>query len=194
MNSYVLRGDANRNGFIDNDNEARRNTEFNSIDIDKLNNELKKLTKRVKINTVLANNAGRDNTTFASTAKIAEELSDGKQRVYFNNIGKSVVYKYGNKQMTSCIQIGTYDNIIKNLSALRFQNNSLISGVVQSTENVSSEDAPTLIPSVNLLQNYCQDYLTAQDIKDDEAYNVKVSIDYKEDLGYPKEVEVKLLG
>ena len=32
-----------------------------------------------------------------------------------------------------------------------------------------------------------------KDIKDDEAYNVKVSIDYKEDLGYPKEVEVKLL-
>ena len=32
-----------------------------------------------------------------------------------------------------------------------------------------------------------------KDIKDDNAYDVKVSIEYKEDLGYPKEVEVKLL-
>ena len=30
-------------------------------------------------------------------------------------------------------------------------------------------------------------------IQDDNAYNVKVAIDYKEDLGYPKEVTVKLL-
>ena len=30
-------------------------------------------------------------------------------------------------------------------------------------------------------------------IEDDKAYKVKVAIDYKEDLGYPKEVTVKLL-
>ena len=30
-------------------------------------------------------------------------------------------------------------------------------------------------------------------INDDNAYDIKVSIEYKEDLGYPKEVEVKLL-
>ena len=77
MKSYVLRGDVNRNGLIDNDNEARRNTELNSVDITKLQKELKRLNRRVNVNTVLATNTVRDNATFASTSKIAEELSNG---------------------------------------------------------------------------------------------------------------------
>ena len=132
INSYVLRGDLNRNGIIDNDAEARRNTELNSVDINKLQNELKRLSKRVNVNSVLASSPARDNATFASTSKISEELNDGAQRVYFNNIGKSVVFKYGNKPMTSCVQIGTNDGFIKNVSELDFVDCDPIKSFVHS--------------------------------------------------------------
>ena len=153
MNSYLLRGDVNRNGFIDNDNEARKNTELNSVDIAGLQKELKRLSRRVNNNTVLASNTVRDNATFASTAKIAEELTDGAQRVYFNTIGKSLVFKYGNKPMTNCVQIGCNDGVIKNVSGLEFMECEPIKSFVQSREDLTEDEQKQSIPSVKVIND-----------------------------------------
>ena len=71
-----LKGDVNGNGIIDNDNEARRNTEFNSVDIANLQRELNGLKRRIEISSFVANNLARDKATYASSAKIAEELNE----------------------------------------------------------------------------------------------------------------------
>ena len=110
--NMVLKGDSNNNGKIDNNNEERANIAFNARDIQGLQNELKKLKR--KVNVGVSNQANE----FASSAKIAEELSDGKQRVYFNNVNKSVVFKNGNKPMTNCLQIGTNYPYVKKRDAI----------------------------------------------------------------------------
>ena len=57
MTNYgILRGDYNRNGRIDNDREARANTEFNSFEIDTLQKELRSLKNKIKLNTIVSSN------------------------------------------------------------------------------------------------------------------------------------------
>ena len=67
---------------------------------------------------VVSSNQLRDNSTFASSAKIAEIISEGVQRCYFNILNKSVVFKNANKPMSNCIQIETNNNFIKNVNVL----------------------------------------------------------------------------
>ena len=45
------------------------------------------LKQRMKNNLTIVRNTS-DIANFASTAKIAEEINDGFQRCYFNNVGK----------------------------------------------------------------------------------------------------------
>ena len=96
--SIYLKGDINNNGKIDNDKEERANITLNAKDIQGLQNELSKLKRRMNISPI----SNRQNE-FASSAKMAEELSDGLQRVFFNHIRKSVVFKNGNKPLPSCV-------------------------------------------------------------------------------------------
>ena len=151
MNSYLLRGDFNQNGMIDNNKEERANIEFNAKDIQTIQNELKNLKK--KLNVSVSSNAVNDYKTFASTAKIAEELSDGMQRVYFNNLGKTVVFKNANKPMSDCIQIGTNTNVIKNVDVIEFKNDSAMKGVVHNDVGLSEEDLEYYVPSMKLVDD-----------------------------------------
>ena len=144
----LLKGDLNNNGSIDNTKEARANIEFNAKDIAKLQTEIKKLKREMTIDTVSKSNE------FASSAKLAEELTDGKQRVFFNNIGKSVVFKNGNKPITSCVQICSNDNSIKNVSHIHFDNSTFKGLINDYTTEITQENASQCAPSMNYLLNY----------------------------------------
>ena len=148
--STSLKGDINNNGRIDSDREEKANIEFNAKDIQGLQNELSKLKRRMNVSPI----SNRQNE-FASSAKIAEELTDGKQRVYFNNVGKSVVFKNGNKQMSSCVQIGTNDNSISNVEHIHFNNGSTLKGLVNEKQewlNLSLAEQHYFVPSLYFLQ------------------------------------------
>ena len=190
MSQLRLRGDINRNGVIDNDREARTNTEYNSVDIQKLQNELRNLKKRLTVSTIATNNQIKDNSTFASTAKIAEEISDGVQRVYFNNLGKSVVFKNGNKPMSECIQIGTKDNLIKNVNEIKFTDESIIKGVVNSADGLEEEDLEQYVPSMKLMDGIGKSHthITEQisrEYFEEEQYQEEE--DYEEEEEYQEE-------
>ena len=149
MKTTFLKGDINNNGKIDNSKEVNANIQFNAEDIKKLQTQIR-LLKRITFTDVT-----NKQNEFASSAKIAEELSDGKQRVFFNNVNKSVVFKNSNKQMSSCVQICSNDNSIKNISHIHFNNSSTIKGLINDfnttlTENESNYYAP----SMNYLLNY----------------------------------------
>ena len=63
--------------------------------------------------------------------------------------------------------------------------------IEQNLDGKRKQKLPVVISSeVKELKNEKYKY---KKIEDDKAYKVKVAIDYKEDLGYPKEVTVKLL-
>ena len=153
LKQVYLRGDVNGNGVIDNDNEARRNTEFNSVDIANLQRELKGLKRRVDISAFVANNLARDKTNFAATSKMAEELNDGRNRCYFNNIGRSVAFKYGNKPMTQCVQIGTDKGYIKNVESLSLVDCEPIKAFVQSRGELTEAQAKQSVPSVKVVND-----------------------------------------
>ena len=141
-----LKGDLNNNGTIDNTKEARTNIEFNAHDITRLQSEISKLKRNMIVDSVSKNNE------FASSAKIAEELTDGKQRIIFNNIGKSVVFKNGIKPMTSCLQICSNDNSIKNVSHIHFADNSTIKGLIDDyTTVLTNEEGSQYVPTINYI-------------------------------------------
>ena len=143
-------GDINGNGVIDNDNEARRNTEFNSAALVKIQNELKKLKRQAFV----TSNVTRDlANTFTAAAKMADELNDGKNRCYFNNIGRSLVFKYGNKPMTSCVQIGTEKGYIKNVESLSLVDCEPIKAFVQSRGELTETQAKQSVPSVKVVND-----------------------------------------
>ena len=151
-NKQVLKGDLNNNGSIDNTKEARTNIVLNAHDINKIQSELTKLKRMVNVDVVSKNNE------YASSAKIAEELTDGKQRIYFNNISKSVVFKNANKPMTSCLQIVSNDNSIKNVSHIHFinnYNNSMLMGLIDNhTTEITAEEASHYVPTLNYVSNW----------------------------------------
>ena len=103
--SLSLKGDINNNGKIDkpqsgevlqdHDIEERANIALNAKDIQGLQTELSKLKRRIGFT-----GTSNKRNDFASSAKIAEELTDGKQKVFFNNVGKSVVFKNGNTPLS----------------------------------------------------------------------------------------------
>ena len=148
--SLSLKGDINNNGKIDNDKEERANIAFNAKDIQGLQNELIKLKKRIPFT-----GTSSRNNEFASSAKIAEELGDGKQRVFFNNVGKSVVFKNGNKPLSSCVQIGTNNNSIKNVSHIYFQNGSELLGLIDDfTIALTDDEAKKYVPTMNVISAF----------------------------------------
>ena len=181
-NKRILRGDANNNGVIDNDNEARRNTEFNSLDIAKLQHELNGLKRRVDISSFVANNLARDKATYAASAKIAEELNDGKQRCYFNNISKSLVFKYGNKPMTSCVQIGTNNGFIKNVESLSLVDCEPIKAFVQSRGDMTETQMKQSVPSVKVINDLANTINNSLNNKSNKGHNHDDSYVLKDDV------------
>ena len=152
--SLSLKGDINRNGKIDNDKEERANITLNAKDIQGLQTELSKLKRKIAFTGI--NNKHNE---FASSAKIAEELTDGKQRVFFNNVGKSVVFKNGNKSLSSCVQIGSNDNSISNVNHIHFNNGSTLKGLADSVLQipVDNEDKKYYVPTINLVETLYDD-------------------------------------
>lgn len=63
--------------------------------------------------------------------------------------------------------------------------------VEQNLDGKRTQDLP-IVTKVEV-QDIKNEKYSYKDIKDDNAYVVKVSLEYKKDLGYPKEVETKLL-
>lgn len=176
--NMVLKGDSNNNGKIDNNNEERANIAFNARDIQGLQNELKKLKR--KVNVGVSNQANE----FASCAKIAEELSDGKQRVYFNNVNKSVVFKNGNKPMTNCLQIGTNDNSLNHVSHIHFNNGSVLMGLCDDlTQELTSDEEKQYVPTMNLIKTTIDPHI-------ESIYEGLISVMNKtHDLSYNEEEE-----
>ena len=146
-----LKGDVNNNGKIDNDKEERANIEFNAKDIKDIQSAIIRMKKRINVGGGVSS---RQND-YASSAKIAEELTDGKQRVFFNNVGKSVVFKNGMKPLTSCVQIVTNDNSIKNINHIHFENGTTLKGLIDDyTTPVTEQNASQYAPSMNYLLSY----------------------------------------
>lgn len=177
-----LKGDLNANGTIDNKNEARANIEYNAKDITMLQSELKKLKRRADIDIVTKGNA------YASSAKLAEELTDGKQRVYFNNVTKSVVFKNGMKPLTSCLQIVTNDNSIKNVSHVHFENGSTLYGLIDEITALTSEEASHYAPSMNYLNAIIDPSFEVF------ASNLSELNDKTTDVSYDSESETTTIG
>ena len=91
---------------------------------------------------------------FASRAKIAEELSDGLQTVYFNNVNKTVVFRNTNKPLTSCLQIGTEASSIKNVAEINFQNGTTIEGIIDSVSaELTDDERNNYVPTIGLIQD-----------------------------------------
>ena len=91
---------------------------------------------------------------FASRAKIAEELSDGLQTVYFNNVNKTVVFRNTNKPLTSCLQIGTEASSIKNVAEINFQNGTTIEGIIDSiSAELTDDERNNYVPTIGLIQD-----------------------------------------
>ena len=122
--------------------------------------DINALKQRMKNNlTIVRNNS--DIANFASTAKIAEEIEDGFQRCYFNNVGKSLVFKYGSTPISSCIQIGTKDNYIKNVNEISFNNGNTFKGIIHDLNGIDSNDYKFLAPSVQwVVDSISPDILT----------------------------------
>ena len=82
-----LKGDINNNGKIDNNNEERANIEINAKDIQKIQSEISKMKRKMNVG-----GASSKQNEFASSAKLAEELTDGKQKIFFNNVVIYIIY------------------------------------------------------------------------------------------------------
>ena len=145
-----LKGDVNNNGKIDNDKEERANIEYNAKDIKDIQNEINRMKKRINVGVV---NISNKQNEFASSAKLAEELTDGKQRVFFNNMNKSVVFKNGLKPLTACVQIGTNENSINNINVIRMNECQPIKSFVQTYSGLSEEQQSQSIPSVKVIND-----------------------------------------
>ena len=144
-----LKGDINNNGKIDNDKEERANIEYNAKDIKQIQSEIIKMKRKINVG-----GASSKSNEFASSAKLAEELTDGKQKIFFNNVNKSVVFKNGMKPSTSCVQIGTNDNSIKNVSHIHFNMGSTIRGLVDTVSQMplNHDENKYYAPTLNLIQ------------------------------------------
>ena len=146
-----LKGDINNNGKIDNNKEERTNIELNAYDIKLLQTQLNKLKRKVDS----SGNVSNRQNEFASSAKIAEELTDGRQRVFFNNVGKTVVFKNSNKPMSSCVQIGSNDNSLRNISHIHFQDGSELRGLINDfTASLTPDEARTYVPTMNVISHF----------------------------------------
>ena len=122
--------------------------------------DINALKQRMKNNLTIVRNTS-DIANFASTAKIAEEIEDGFQRCYFNNVGKSLVFKYGSTPISSCIQIGTKDNYIKNVNEISFNNGNTFKGIIHNLNGIDSNDYKFLVPSVQwVVDSISPDILT----------------------------------
>ena len=95
--------------------------------------------------------AGSDVANYASSAKIAEELNDGINRCFFNSVSKSVAFKHGVKPLSDCIQIGTKDNLIKNVDELMFRNGSRLKGLADKMDDVPTEELSYYVPTMNVV-------------------------------------------
>ena len=85
---------------------------------------------------------------FASRAKIAEELSDGLQNVFLNNVNKTVVFRNTNKPLTSCLQIGTEASSIKNVAEIDFKDGSVLEGLIDSISvELTDEERNNCVPT-----------------------------------------------
>ena len=91
---------------------------------------------------------------FASRAKIAEELSDGLQTVFLNNVNKTVVFKNTNKPLTSCLQIGTEASSIKNVAEIDFKDGSVLEGLIDSISvELTDEERNNCVPTIGLIHD-----------------------------------------
>ena len=91
---------------------------------------------------------------FASRAKIAEELSDGLQNVFLNNVNKTVVFRNTNKPLTSCLQIGTEASSIKNVAEIDFKNGSVLEGLIDSISvELTDEERNNCVPTIGLIHD-----------------------------------------
>ena len=146
MYKQYITYDSNNNGQIDNDHEERANIEFNAKHIQKLQQEINKLKRK---NAVSETISGRPNE-YASSSKLAEELTDGIQHITFNNVSKTVVFKNNNTPTPSCIQIGTRDNNILNVNNILFNNLTSLSGL---TSSLTDNHPDNVVPTLTLLNN-----------------------------------------
>ena len=153
MKNIQLKGDYNNNGTIDNDKEERANIVFNARYINNLQSELKRLKRRVNAEYNVSNNIVKDNANFASVSKIAEELTDERQHILFNNVNKSVVFRNGSKPIASCIQIGTNNNSITTVNSLQFTNCQPINALTQTYTGYTEEQQQQSVPSLKVIND-----------------------------------------
>ena len=104
--------------------------------INNIVNEINILKKNIKRNNTIvrnaANSCGDNIATYSSSSKMSDELNDGINRCFFNNVAKSLVYKYGSKPLKKCIQIETKGNDIKNIGSIIFINNNKLNGLINT--------------------------------------------------------------
>ena len=163
IQSKYLKYDTNNNGIVDNNIEERRNIELNAKQIMKIQNEINNLKRNHNII-----NSVNNHHEYASSAKIAEELTDGVQRIYFNNLNKSVIFKNNNTPSTSCIQINTKNNTIENLNAIQFSDNQYFHGL---TDDFETTNGSMYAPSISAINTLIENYATLDDLEhnhDDE--------------------------
>ena len=186
--SLSLKGDINNNGKIDNDKEARANIAFNAKDIQELQNELKRLKKKVNVDYNISSMTIKDNANFASSAKMAEELNDGKQRVFFNNVNKSVVFKNSNKPLSSCVQIGTNDNSIKNLNEISLNHSQPIKSFVQTYTGFTEQQQQQSIPSIKVINDIVDNLASLHVHEISDVNGLQDELDGKSNVGHGHEI------
>ena len=147
--------------------------------LNKIQLEINKLKRKSNITNSISNHQNE----YASSAKIAEELSDGIQRVTFNNINKSVVFRNNNTPISNCIQINSKENSINNVNSINFtENNSKFSGLTNDFEiNESNNYAPTITAINNKFLNYA-DKIHTHNISD--ITNLQTTLENKSNINH----------
>ena len=111
--------------------------------------EMNRIKQKLRNNVSMRGN--NDVANFASMAKTAEELTDGFNKVYFNNVSKSLIFKSGLSPYTDCLQIGILDKSLNNVSIINFGDNSVIKGSISTTYGLEPENYKYFVPNMEFV-------------------------------------------
>lgn len=161
------------------------------------------------------NSTGKQNKVIYEIPEYGYVLKDNEPKIY-----KDLFKKLMNVLKQEKVDYDEYARLISQMAVIDFYNldNKSSKNDIGGTQFIKSENVDNFILEASeTVYKYVEQNLDGKrnqtlpivksseikdlknekykykDIKDDDAYDVKVSIEYKEDLGYPKEVEVKLL-
>ena len=140
--------------------------------------EMNRIKQKLRNNVSMRGN--NDVANFASMAKTAEELTDGFNKVYFNNVSKSLIFKSGLSPYTDCLQIGILDRSLNNVSIINFGDNSVIKGSISTTYGLEPENYKYFVPNMEFVMkaidpNLKEVYSEIDNIKHKILY---IDIDY----------------